>query len=140
MPDNNGRLAGKVAIVTGAGSSGPGVRQRQGRRHPLRPAKEPKSCWWTPCRRGAEETLALIRAEGGEADVFAANVINADDCRRMVDAALDRWGRLGRTGQQCRHLPPWLRPGNQRRGLGLRHGRQRQEHRPLQQVRHPQND
>ena len=25
MPNNNGRLSGKVAIVTGAGSSGPGV-------------------------------------------------------------------------------------------------------------------
>ena len=36
----------------------------------------------------------MIKEEGGEADVFEGNVTNAADCRRMVDAAIDRYGRL----------------------------------------------
>ena len=42
----------------------------------------------------AEETLSMIREEGGEASAFQANVISADDCRRMVEAAIERYGRL----------------------------------------------
>jgi NAD(P)-dependent dehydrogenase (short-subunit alcohol dehydrogenase family) len=42
----------------------------------------------------AEETVALIRAEGGEAAGFAADVTRADDCRAMVGAAVARWGGL----------------------------------------------
>jgi NAD(P)-dependent dehydrogenase (short-subunit alcohol dehydrogenase family) len=42
----------------------------------------------------AEETLAMIKEEGGEASVFEANVIKAEDCRRMVAAAMERYGRL----------------------------------------------
>ena len=139
MPDNNGRLAGKVAIVTGAGSSGPGV--GNGKAAAILFAREgAKVLLVDAVQERAEETLALIRAEGGEADVFSANVINADDCRRMVDAALDRWGRLDVLDNNV---------GISRRGSVLEiseedwdfgHGRQRQEHRPLQQVHHPQND
>ena len=50
------RLAGKVAIVTGAGSSGPGGRQRQGERRPVRPRGGRGCCsrtasWRAPRRR-----------------------------------------------------------------------------------------
>jgi NAD(P)-dependent dehydrogenase (short-subunit alcohol dehydrogenase family) len=42
----------------------------------------------------AEETVALIRGEGGEAAAHAADVTRADDCRAMVEAAVARWGGL----------------------------------------------
>lgn len=88
-----GRLEGKVAIVTGAGSSGPGVGNgkaaavlfaRAGARVLLADS--------VPQR--AQETLEIIKHEEGEASVFAGNVTNADDCRRMVDTAMERYGRL----------------------------------------------
>jgi NAD(P)-dependent dehydrogenase (short-subunit alcohol dehydrogenase family) len=93
MPERSGRLEGKVAIVTGAGSSGPGV--GNGKAAAVLFAREgAKVLLVDNVQARAAETLAIIREEGGEADVFEANVINAGDCRRMVDAAVDRWGRL----------------------------------------------
>lgn len=93
MPERSGRLEGKVAIVTGAGSSGPGV--GNGKAAAILFAREgAKVLLVDAVQERAEETLALIRSEGGEAEVFEANVINADHCRRMVDAAMDHWGRL----------------------------------------------
>ena len=42
----------------------------------------------------AEETLAAIQKEGGEAAVFVGDVTKAADCRAMVERAVSRWGRL----------------------------------------------
>ena len=42
----------------------------------------------------ADETLAMIQGEGGEAAVFQADVTSADDCQRMVDAAMELYGRV----------------------------------------------
>jgi NAD(P)-dependent dehydrogenase (short-subunit alcohol dehydrogenase family) len=36
----------------------------------------------------------MIEEEGGEASVFEANVTKVEDCRRMVDTAMERYGRL----------------------------------------------
>ena len=93
MPQSSPRLAGKVAIVTGAGSSGPGV--GNGKAAAILFAREgAKVLLVDAAPERAEETLAIIREEGGAAAVFAANVTSADDCRRMVDAAMDYYGRL----------------------------------------------
>ena len=87
------RLQGKVAIVTGAGSSGPGVGNgkaaailfsRAGAQVLLVDAVEER----------AAATLDIIQEEGGDASVCAANVINAADCQRMVATAIERYGRL----------------------------------------------
>ncbi len=87
------RLEGKVAIVTGAGSSGPGV--GNGKAAAVLFAREgAKVLLVDAVQARAEETLAMIQEEGGEASVFEADVINAGDCRRLVEAALDRYGRL----------------------------------------------
>jgi NAD(P)-dependent dehydrogenase (short-subunit alcohol dehydrogenase family) len=89
----SGRLAGKVAIVTGAGSRGPGVGNgkaaailfaREGARV-LCVDREPER---------AEETAALIRREGGAAVAHAADVTRAEACDAMVAAAVARWGGL----------------------------------------------
>ena len=87
------RLRGKVAIVTGAGSRGPGL--GNGKAAAILFAREGARvlCVDQALPR-AEETVALIRAEGGEAAAHAADVTRADDCRAMVEAAALRWGGL----------------------------------------------
>lgn len=93
MPERTPRLAGKVAIITGAGSSGPGV--GNGKAAAILFAREGAQVLLVDAvPERAEETLAIIREEGGIASVFAADVTNAEDCRRMVAAAVDRYGRL----------------------------------------------
>ena len=93
MPERKGRLEGKVAIVTGAGSSGPGV--GNGKAAAVLFAREGARVLLVDAvLERAEETLAMIAGEGGEASCFQANVINAGDCARMVDTAVERYGRL----------------------------------------------
>jgi len=88
-----GRLAGKVAIVTGAGSRGPGL--GNGKATAMLFAREGARVLCVDLvKERANETLGLIRPEGGEADAFAADVTRADDCRAMVAAAVERWGGL----------------------------------------------
>ena len=93
MRERRPRLDTKVAIVTGAGSSGPGVGTgkaiavlfaREGCRVLLADAVTAR----------AEETLATIREDGGDASVERVDVTRSDDCRRMVEAAVSRYGRL----------------------------------------------
>ena len=93
MPERRPRLEGKVAIVTGAGSSGPGI--GNGKATSVLFAREgAKVVLVDAIVERAEETLGMIKEEGGEASVFQANVINADHCRGMVEAAIERYGRL----------------------------------------------
>ena len=93
MVEREGRLEGKVAIITGAGSSGPGV--GNGKAAAVLFAREgAKVLLVDAISERAEETLAMIDQEGGEASVFEANVIRSQECQRMVDVAMERYGRL----------------------------------------------
>ncbi len=93
MPERRPRLEGKVAIVTGAGSSGPGI--GNGKATSVLFAREgAKVLLVDTVVERAEETLVMIKEEGGEASLFQANVTSAEDCRRMVEAAIERYGRL----------------------------------------------
>jgi len=93
MPERRPRLEGKVAIITGAGSSAQGI--GNGKATSVLFAREgAKVLLVDALAERAEETMAMIKEEGGEASVFQANVTNADDCRRMVEAAVERYGRL----------------------------------------------
>ena len=88
-----GRLAGKVAIVTGAGSRGPGL--GNGKAAAILFAREgARVLCVDQAKERAEETVSLIRADGGVAEPVAADVTRAEDCRAMVAAAADRWGGL----------------------------------------------
>ncbi len=93
MEQRRPRLEGKVAIVTGAGSSGPGV--GTGKATSILFAREgAKVLLMDLVAQHAEETCAAIRAEGGEASVYEADVSSAADCEAMVDAAVERYGGL----------------------------------------------
>ena len=87
------RLAGKVAIVTGAGSRAAGV--GNGRATAVLFAREGASVLLVDRdRAAAAETLAAIERDGGEAEVFEADVTRSEDCAAMVTRAQERWGRL----------------------------------------------
>ncbi len=88
------RLEGKRALVFGAGQT-PGETVGNGRAISLLFAREGASvlCVDRDLAR-AEETVALIAAEGGTAQAFAANIAKAADCEAAVDAARTRLGGL----------------------------------------------
>ena len=87
------RLKGKVAIVTGAGSRGPGL--GNGKATAILFAREGAQvlCVDQVIER-AEETCAMILSEDREASPLQADVTRAADCERMVATALQRYGRL----------------------------------------------
>ena len=87
------RLRGKVAIVTGAGSRGPGL--GNGKATAILFAREGARVLCVDrVREHADETVGLIRGEGGEAVALAADVTRAAECEAMVRAAAERWGGL----------------------------------------------
>ena len=87
------RLEGKVAIVTGAGSRGPGV--GTGKATSILFAREgARVLLVDQTVQSAEETLTAIREDGGEASVFKADVTREQDCKALVDAAVERYGTL----------------------------------------------
>lgn len=93
MDQGRPRLEGKVALVTGAGSSGPGV--GTGKAIAVLFAREgARVLLVDQIAERAEETLTMIRDEGGEAATFEADVSSGDGCRRMVEAAAGRFGRF----------------------------------------------
>ncbi len=93
VPERSPRLEGKVAIVTGAGSSGPGV--GNGRATATLFAREgAKVLLVDITEERAAETMEMIQAEGGVASTIQADVTRAADCERMVETCIERYGRL----------------------------------------------
>lgn len=88
------RLAGKTAIVVGAGQT-PGETIGNGRAMAMLFAREGAEvlCVDRLAER-AEETASMIVAEGGKAAAFAANITKADECVAMIEAAKARWPRI----------------------------------------------
>ena len=93
MPERRPRLEGKVALVTGAGSSAAGI--GNGKAAAILFAREGAKVLLVDFAKDrAEETLAMIQEENGVASVFQADATSAEDCRLMVEAAIERYGRL----------------------------------------------
>ena len=89
----SGRLAGKVAIITGAGSQNEGV--GNGRAMAVLFAREGARVLLVDRRlEAAELTRTFIAEHNGEAVPHAADVSDPAACDSMVAAALERWGRL----------------------------------------------
>ncbi len=89
-----GRLAGKAAIVVGAGQP-PGDTIGHGRAIALTFAREGAEvlCVDRVAER-AEETAAMIGEAGGQGFAHAADITRIADIEAIVTAALDRWGRI----------------------------------------------
>ncbi|MEF3307122.1 SDR family oxidoreductase [Paenibacillus sp. GYB003] len=82
------RLDGKVAIVTGAGS-GMGKEiavlfAREGAKVAVSDINE----------QSAQATVSQIEAAGGSAVAIVANVANEEDIQRLIDGAIDTYGKL----------------------------------------------
>jgi NAD(P)-dependent dehydrogenase (short-subunit alcohol dehydrogenase family) len=88
-----GRLTGKTALVTGAGSQGSGV--GTGKAIAITFALEgARVCLVDRELERAQETLREIEAGGGEAFSATADVTNSADCAATVAVTLQRYGRL----------------------------------------------
>ena len=93
MEQRRPRLEGKVAIVTGADSSGPGI--GTGKATAILFAREgAKVLLADSVVQRAQGTLATIEEEGGAASFIEADVTGADDCKAMSDVAVERYGGL----------------------------------------------
>jgi NAD(P)-dependent dehydrogenase (short-subunit alcohol dehydrogenase family) len=88
-----GRLAGKVAIITGAGSVGSGW--GNGRAAAVLFAREGARVYGVDRNMAAmEETAALIRDEGGTFAMGECDVMSGASIAAMVDAAQKEFGRI----------------------------------------------
>jgi NAD(P)-dependent dehydrogenase (short-subunit alcohol dehydrogenase family) len=88
-----GRLKDKIAIVTGAGSRGPGL--GNGKATAILFAREGARVLCVDAELArAEETVREIEKEKGTGKAFAADVTRASQCSAMVEEALSRWGGL----------------------------------------------
>jgi len=88
------RLAGKIAIIVGAGQS-PGEGIGNGRATTLRFAQEGAKILAVDRDFGAAEaTAALARQEGAECVPFAADVTEEATLAAAMAAAVERWGRI----------------------------------------------
>ncbi len=90
MPD---RLAGKSAIITGAGSRAEGI--GNGRATAILFAREGADVLLVDRDEEAvQATLDMIRAEGNDAAIAVADVTATEDCARIVADAVSRYGKL----------------------------------------------
>lgn len=94
MSVSTGRLAGKTAIIVGAGQT-PGPTIGNGRAMALLFAREGAHVLCVDKRLdSAEETVDLIRAEDGAASAFASDIRKADQCRLIAEEGRARLGRI----------------------------------------------
>jgi NAD(P)-dependent dehydrogenase (short-subunit alcohol dehydrogenase family) len=88
-----GRLAGKVAIVTGAASRGPGV--GTGKATAILFAREgAKVLLVNRSESRAQELQREIEQDGGECSVCPTDITNASEVERMVETTIERYGKL----------------------------------------------
>ena len=93
MIERRPRLEGKVAIVTGAGSRGPGV--GNGKATAILFAREgAKVLLVDRVPERVQETFETINSEGFEASVFTADMTKVEDCQATIATAIERYGRL----------------------------------------------
>jgi NAD(P)-dependent dehydrogenase (short-subunit alcohol dehydrogenase family) len=87
------RLKGKVAIVAGGGASGSVL--GNGQATAILFAREgAKVLVADAVEERAQATVDLIKKEGGTASALRVDVSKAADCKAMVQAAVERYGRL----------------------------------------------
>lgn len=88
-----GRLQDRVALVTGAGSVGPGW--GNGKATATLFAREGAKIFAVDINKDAvEETRAIIEGEGGECQTFIADVTKSEEVDAMVAACMAAHGRI----------------------------------------------
>jgi NAD(P)-dependent dehydrogenase (short-subunit alcohol dehydrogenase family) len=89
-----GRLAGKTAVVVGAGQT-PGETIGNGRATAILFAREGASVMCVDRRlSSAEETVAMIAAEGGHASAYEADITDEAACAALAAEGKARLGRI----------------------------------------------
>src|SRR5712671_903428 len=92
-PEDDEGLAGKVAIISGGGAAGDGI--GNGRAAAILLARAGANVMVADLDLGlAGRTVEMIEAEGGSAAAMAVDVTREAECKRLVEAAVERWGRL----------------------------------------------
>ena len=87
------RLKGKVAMVVGAGSIGPGW--GNGKATAVTFAREGAQVFCVDRNgKAAQETVDIIKSEGGKATAFTADAAQAEQVQAMVAACLKTYGRI----------------------------------------------
>jgi NAD(P)-dependent dehydrogenase (short-subunit alcohol dehydrogenase family) len=87
------RIKGKIALVVGAGSIGPGW--GNGKATAVTFARQGAKVFCVDRNAAAaEETAGIIASEGGEAKAFTADASRAADIEAMVTACLKAYGRI----------------------------------------------
>jgi 3-oxoacyl-[acyl-carrier protein] reductase len=82
-------LAGQVALVTGAG-------QNIGRSTALELARAGAAVAVNTraSREAAESVVREIRAAGGNAELFMADIVDSEQVKRMITGVIERYGRI----------------------------------------------
>jgi NAD(P)-dependent dehydrogenase (short-subunit alcohol dehydrogenase family) len=92
-PEDDSGLAGKVALISGGGAAGDGI--GNGRAAAILLARAGVKVLVADRDLAlAERTAEMIRAEGGTAAAMASNVTSEAECKALVEAAVERFGRL----------------------------------------------
>jgi len=88
-----GRLEDRVAIVTGAGSSGPGW--GNGKATAVLFSREGAKVFAVDINSNAvDETKGIIEGEGGECAVMSVDVSKQDEVKAMVEECMKTFGRI----------------------------------------------
>lgn len=89
-----GRLAGKIAIVVGAGQT-PGDTIGNGRATAIRFAEEGATVLLVDRDlESVEETLSLVEARGGRGSCFVTDVTREAQCKAITATCLERYDRV----------------------------------------------
>lgn len=95
-----GRLEGKIALIVGGGADGPPNSGEKlsignGRATAITCAREGAAVMAADLKLDlARETAEAIRGEGGTAEAIACDVSREEDCRRVVEATVRKFGGL----------------------------------------------
>jgi len=89
-----GRLAGKIAVVVGAGQT-PGETIGNGRAVSIRFAEEGATVLLVDRNlSSAEETLAMLKDRGGSGSCLEADVVAEAECEAITTTCVERYGRI----------------------------------------------
>ena len=92
-PEDDEGLAGKVALISGGGAVGDGI--GNGRAAAILLARAGTRVMVADREQSlAERTVEMIAAEGGSAAALGGDVTSENDCQRLVEATVGRFGRL----------------------------------------------